>query len=101
MYVSGDDPVGRHDSIKPRQFRFVGMAVIAGVFEDRLDLSGSLYLGSDGRIPQFGSGEMQSCEQQEANSAESKQQTEVRGLWHGDFPIIDKLRCICITVTRL
>jgi hypothetical protein len=34
------------------------MAVIAGVFEDRLDLSGSLYLGSDRRIPELGPDEL-------------------------------------------
>jgi hypothetical protein len=66
------------------------MAVVAGVFEDRLDLSGSLYLGSDRRIPQFGPDELQSCEQQESNSAESKQEAEVWNLWHGISPLIDK-----------
>ena len=57
------------------------MAVIAGVFEDRLDFSGSFYLGTDRRIPQFGPDELQSREQQESNSAESKQQPEVRSLF--------------------
>jgi hypothetical protein len=70
------------------------MAVIAGVFEDRLDFSGNLYLGSDWRIPQLGPDELQSREQQESDSAESKQQAEVRNLWHGISLLIDKRRCI-------
>jgi hypothetical protein len=56
------------------------MAVIAGVFEYRLDLSRSLYLGINWWIPQLRPDELQSREQQESNSAESKQQAEVRNL---------------------
>jgi hypothetical protein len=57
------------------------MAVIARVFEYRLDLR-SLYLGTDRWIPQLGPDELQYYEQQESDSAESKQQSEVRSLWH-------------------
>jgi hypothetical protein len=90
MYVSGDDPVDRDESVEPQQFSFIRVAAITRVFEYRPDFRRSLYLSVDRWILQFGPNELQSRKHEQPNPAESKQYRNVRLLWHSMFLRIDK-----------
>jgi hypothetical protein len=57
--VIADDPIGGHGIIEPDEMRFVGMAVVAGGFEDLFYFRRGLEVCGDGRVGEGGADELE------------------------------------------
>jgi hypothetical protein len=71
--VTANDPVGGGGIVEPGEFGFVGVATVAGFFEDLFYFGWGLEVGGDGWVGEGGADELD-CEEKEDDDAGSAEE---------------------------